>query len=309
MVRADRNRPDIYFGRPGYLFKLPYPKGGIDKPYDRSSFDFITGSGNHRVSQLLGGSRSFALTWNALHLDNYSVLERFWTGNMGIGPWAFIDPSQPNMLTVNQASATSQYNYWYPGWDTYAGNANFGTLSSNNNAAHIHRYGATRSLRWHFTVAPAVNPFMGPQAPWDGWHGFPVVPGLSYAFSAWLKPDGTLMTNPSIAMKMRWVNALGATLSEISGGDTFMTSWSRMSVVGVAPPSAAYCLPLIVGASNFVEGGSIYVDELVLEQDTVVNDWAPGTGLRPVEIMSLTDAVPFAARFRQGVTMSLREVV
>jgi len=46
----------------------------------------------------------------------------------------------------------------------------------------------------------------------------------------------------------------------------------------------------------------------MLEQDSVVNAWAPGTGIRPVEITDLNDAVPFEARFRQGLTLNLREL-
>jgi hypothetical protein len=40
----------------------------------------------------------------------------------------------------------------------------------------------------------------------------------------------------------------------------------------------------------------------------VVNDWAPGTGIRPVEIVSLTEPVTFATRFRESIQMVLREV-
>jgi hypothetical protein len=63
-----------------------------------------------------------------------------------------------------------------------------------------------------------------------------------------------------------------------------------------------------VTGSTVTVNGSIYIDEPMLEQDTVLNDWAPGTGLRPVEILSLTDSVPFNARFRQGASMVLREL-
>lgn len=88
-----------------------------------------------------------------------------------------------------------------------------------------------------------------------------------------------------------------------------MTGWTRLSVVGVAPVGAAYLQPLFVAlGSTITTGASIYIDEPLLEQDTVVNDWSPGTGVRPVEILGLPEVVPFASRFRTGLVMSVREL-
>lgn len=305
MVRGDRNYPAMYLGRPGAMVTLPYPRNGIDKPYDRIAFDFISAAGNHRVSQLIGGSRPFSMEWRGLHADNYGLLEQFWTGMMGVGPWALVDPSQSNMLTANQASATSLYKD-ATGWAT-SGAADQGALSSNDTTSFIHRTGAPRSVRWHFATAPATNPVMGPVSPWSGWYGFPVVPGVSYAFSAWARPDGVVMVSPTLEAQLWWFNAAGGSISSTVGAASSMTTWKQYSAVGVAPVGAAYALPGLVGTS-FVTGGSVYVDEPLLEQDTVINNWAPGTGMRPVEIIGLSDQVPFNARFRVGVTLGLREV-
>jgi hypothetical protein len=57
-----------------------------------------------------------------------------------------------------------------------------------------------------------------------------------------------------------------------------------------------------------VSGGSLYIDEPMLEQDSVLNEWAVGAGIRPVEIVALGEAVPFEARFRTGTAMTLREL-
>jgi hypothetical protein len=81
------------------------------------------------------------------------------------------------------------------------------------------------------------------------------------------------------------------------------------SVIAVAPAGAYYCRPIFVATgSTITVGGSIYIDEPMLEQDTVLNNWAPGTGLRPVEILGLSDSVPFNARFRKGISLVLREL-
>lgn len=306
MARTYKGRPDVYFGRPGALIRLPWPRGDMDRSYDRLTFDFQTGSGQHMVSSMSSGSRSYTLTWNALHVDNYRYLEQYWTGNMGVGPWVFIDPSMQNMLMPNQASTTTQFND-VRGWTTTS-TAN-GTPSSNVDVTRVHRPGALRSLRWLFTVAAATNPELRMIAPYRSWFGYPVVPNLSYVWSAWARPDGIVDSAITLAIRLRWYDISGALITEITGGDVAMTGWTQLSVIGVAPSNAAYCQPVFVAlGSTITIGASIYIDEANLEQDTVLNGWAPGTGLRPVEILGLPDHVPFDSRFRTSLAMNLREL-
>jgi hypothetical protein len=228
---------------------------------------------------------------------------------MGPGPWAFIDPSMTNMLLPNQASATALY-YDARHWATSTGAANMGALSSNTVTTQIHRTGVLRSLRWLFAVTAATTPILGFTFPYRSWHGFPVVPSLSYAWSAWVKPDGVVDSNITLAVRLRWFDAAGVQIgADVSGGDTAVTTWQRLSVLGVAPSNAAYVQPIFAAlGSSITNGASIYIDEPLLEQDTVVNDWAPGTGLRPVEILGLPEIVPFASRFRKGLALTLREL-
>jgi hypothetical protein len=309
MVRADRNRPDVYFGRPGSLVKMPYPRGDMERPYDRQVFDFETGAGQHAISSLMTGSRLYSVTWNALHADNYALIEQYWTGMMGTGPWVLIDPSMPNMLLQNQAAATNLMNI-STSFVTSTGAADMGTIFSNTATTLIHRSGATRNVRWQFTVAAATTPVLTLATPYRNWFGFPVVPTLSYAWSSWARPDGVVDSSITMAMKIQWYDSTGVQIgSDVSGGDVVMTTWTQMSVTAVAPTGAAYAKPIfVVTGSTVTTGASIYIDELQLEQDTVVNTWAPGTGLRPVEIVSLSETVPFNARFRKGLTMVLREL-
>lgn len=305
MVRGDRNYPDVYFGRPGSLIKMPYPRGDMDKGYDAMKFDFVTATGQHIVQTMLGGSRSYTVNWNALHLDNYAKISQYWLGQMGTGPWVFIDPSAPNMLMENQASTTQVYA------DNRGFTTNLGLAQVNQVAAQIHRAGATRNLQWFWSSAPgATTPTLTIGAPYRAWFGIPVVPGLPYMFSGWLKPDGTVDTSITAELKLAWLDSTGATIgSLITSGASAITAWQQLSVGGVAPVGTAYVRPtVVVTGSTVAAGGSLYVDELLLEQDTVVNNWAPGTGTRPVEILSLSDSVPFNARFRKGITMTLREL-
>lgn len=306
MVRASRNYPSVYFGRPGALVTLPWPRGEISKAFDRPVFDFETGAGEHRISTLVSGSREFTLSWNALHVDNYSLLEQYWTGMMGQGPWAFIDPSQTNMLRLNQSSATNVYR------DNRHFTVNLGGILSNATGGDIHRVGATRNAEWLFSSAPgATTPTLSLNPPYRSWYGFPAVPGLPYTVSSWIKtPSASTDASITLAVKLAWLNAAGSQISQLSDGDTAVTTvWVQRTIGGVAPAGTAYAKPTwVVTGSSVAAGGAIVLDELMLEQDSVVNPWAPGTGLRPVEILDFSDNAPFDGRFRTGVSMTLREL-
>jgi hypothetical protein len=308
MVRSDKNWPALWFGRPGALTQLPYSRGGIDREYDRPVYDFVTASGQHQVQLLAEGSRLHALAWNALHVDTYSLLEQYWLGNMGVGPWAYIDPAMTNMLLPNQAGATS-VRYDTTGFATSDGLVASGSLFSV--ASPTVRPGAPRAVRWQFTVTAATTPVLTLNAPYRNWYGFPAVPGQSYAFSLQGRADGVVDSSITMAVKVQWYDSTGTQIgSDVSGGDIVMSAtYGQLSVVAVAPTNTAFIKPICVATgSTITTGASIYLDQLMLEQDTVVNTWAPGAGARPVELVSLTDPVPFNTRFRKGVTMQLREL-
>ena len=307
MPRSERQVPSVYFGRPGSLVTLPWPRGEIDRTYERPTSDFITGSGQHQVSSLPVGSRLHVLSWNVLHADTYGLLEQYHLGQMGYGPWAFGDPALTNMLLPNQSGATSAFNDARQ-WKTDG--IAYGTPLSNSDSEYIHRTGAPRSLRWSFTTAVGTDPKVFPTAPYRSWAGFPVVPGLSYTWSFWVRTAGFGAADLQAFARMDWNTALGGGVGAATGISTTFGFWTKLSVTGTAPNGAAFVQPSIeaVETAPLVSGVSIYVDEPLLEQDSVANTWAGGGGARPVEILSLTERGTFDARWRQGVTLTLREL-
>lgn len=309
MARGQRQVPNVYFGAPGKLVTLPYPLGSIDRTADRQTYDFVTGSGLHQISQLTESSRAYTLNWNALHQDTFTNLEMYRLGANGPGPFAYIDPSAPNLLPANVAAATGLYS---DATDLVTASLN-GTPSSNSDATFIHRTTGYRSIKWTF---PELNsdlpatPVMTVRSPFRNWGGIPVMTGLPYVFSSWIRVDGTIETAATIAVKIQWLDSAGAVLGTSSGTDTSITStWVRLSVTANAPANAAYAVPRWVSdKTTITQNGSFYIDEPLFEQDSVVNNWAPGTGVRPVQMIGLTETVPFEARFRTGIQLGLREM-
>lgn len=305
-MRSGRQVPSVYFGAPGKLITMPWPASGIDKPYERQTSDFLTGSGYHQVSSIATGTRAYTVNWDALHLDNFNKLATYRMGANGPGPFVFIDPSSPNLLVGNVAAATGLLGSTN-GFSATGGTG--GSIAHQANASFLHRTAGWASLKWSWSTAPATTPVLNLQAPSRNWYAYPCVPTLPYTFTSWVTVDGTVETNATVTAKMAWIDSTGATLSTTASSATAVTTWTKFTVTGTAPANAAYVNPYWeLTGSTMASGGALYLDELMLEQDSVANDWTAGGGILPVEIVGLTEKVPFDARFRTDISLSLREL-
>jgi hypothetical protein len=309
-MRSSRQVPTIYFGQPGKALQmLPWPSGGIDMPYERQTFDFLTGSGLHQVSSLSVGSRQYTINWDSMHLDTFSLLSQYRIGTNGPGPFCLFDPSAPNLLPANASAPTGVTSLPNPEFFLPTAGAGQGSLGQNVTAALIHRTSGWASLRWVFNSAPDAVCTLAVTPQFRNWFGHPVVSGLPYAFSSWVTVDGTIETNASVSVRLGWLDKTGAQLSESSGTVTAVTGWTQLSVLATAPANAVYAVPRwVLDGTTMATGGALFIDENLWEQSQSVNTWAPGSGIRPVEIVGLNETVPFESRFRTNVQMTLREL-
>jgi hypothetical protein len=309
-MRSMRQVPNLYFGQPGkQLQVLPWPSGGIDKPYERQTFDFLTGSGLHQVSSLAVGSRSYSVNWDSMHIDTFTMIDQYRVGANGPGPFVLIDPSAPNLLPANVSAPTGVTSLPNPDFIFPTVSAGQGSLGQNVLSTYLHRPTGWASLRWIFNSAPDAVAILVPAPQFRNWFGHPVVAGLPYAFSSWITVDGTVETNTSVSVRLGWLDAAGTQLSESSGTVTAVTGWTRLSVIATAPAGAVYAVPRwVLDGTTMAVGGAVFIDEVLWEQDSVVNNWAVGSGIRPVELVGLGETVPFEARFRTNVQMTLREL-
>lgn len=309
MARGYKTDPPVYFGLPGKLVQLPWPQGGVQAPVDRSIYDFMSGDGNHRVSSLVGTSRGYSLAWNALHQSTYDLLNEHWVGQNGPGPFVLIDPSRPNLLRGNQSGATGEWNDargFTTGFVTAGGN---GTLSSNAVAANIHRARGRRSLQWSFSGTLVSTVSIGLDSAFSTWPGIPVLQNAAYSFSFWVKPDGVVDSSIDVGLRLVWYRVDGTVSRTDTVAPATVTAWTQKTTTQTSPADAAYCKPVITATgSTITTGGSLFIDELLFEQDSAVNPWAPGTGVLPVAMLSFPEAIPFDGLFRLQPAMALREV-
>ena len=125
-----------------------------------------------------------------------------------------------------------------------------------------------------------------------------------------LAPDGVVDTSITGTLRIRWLDAVGAFISEAVSSTVAITAYQQLSAIGTPPVGCVYAQPAVtLTGSTITPGGSLYMDSMIFEQDTVVNPWAPGSGMRAVEVLSLTDTVPFDAKWRAPISMVLRELV
>ena len=292
-------RTPMYFGRPGSLFEIPHPRGGVRGTRERPVAIFKTAAGGARVGTSSGGVRQYVLAWEQLWYETFAQLESFDQGHEGPGPFALIDPGRINQLTVNQSSATSHLN----ATDNFTVAGSGGTLSSSLTAYNR----GPRSLAWNFTFASSGALTL--DSPTTDWPGIPVVADIPLTFSFYAKGGGTDAVM-ALTPKLEWADANGTVLSTTSGsGLTTTTSFQVTSVTGTPPASSAYVLCKI-DATGQSAGSILYLDNFQLEAASSVSTWRPGTGVMPVAVVSLVEEWPWeASTFRQGPALTLQEVV
>ena len=101
---------NIYFGRPGALTTIRAPRGSFAGSRQRRISVFELGVGGAAVDQMVGGARTYVISYEQLNRTDWAVLEAFAQGLEGPGPFALLDPGQRNMLPANVSGATSVTN-------------------------------------------------------------------------------------------------------------------------------------------------------------------------------------------------------
>lgn len=308
MPRSVRIEPSVYLGVPGALNTLPWPRGGINAGVQHPVFDFMAGSGTHRVSTLVSAARTYTLNWLALHQTNFDLISPFWTGHMGPGPFCFIDPTRPNLLTLNQSSAASATG---SGADMVS---NFGPAAANFNTAFIRRFGAPSSIKWQPNVTGSGTAILSFPPVYQRWPGIPVVPGREYTWQFWIIYD-SVDTSINSNARVVWLKADGTTIRTDNGATLgTSTGWQYGFLGGpgapmLAPANAAYALPSVcLDIATLASQAIVYIDQPNFEMTSKLEDWAPGTGVWPVMPMSLPEDIAFDAWFRTAPTLVLQEV-
>jgi hypothetical protein len=289
-----------YFGRPGQVRRLYDPTGGTIATREIGTTTFQTGSGGVRVQKALNGIRQYALNYSALGRVTYDWLAQFHQGHMGVGPFVFLDPGRRNLLTVNQSSTTSATNDTRDFTVSGAG----GTITSDDTLTTP----LPRTLKWSFATTTPAAASLSLDKPSSVWPGIPVVV-RPYTF--WCMVVGGPV---DLQLSLRWMDVAGTTITTSLSSviTTSATVWSMVALRVTAPPVTSCWVQAGVApvVGTIASGESLYFSSFMLnEGDNPDEQWAPGTGVYPVQVVSLPERYGFKAPdMTVSPTLVLQEV-
>jgi len=277
--------PAIYFGRAGQVAKLYDPAGGLANTREISTNVFLTGSGGARVERALNGVRQFVLSYGALGRVNFDFLDRFRQGHMGTGPFVFLDPGRRNLLTVNQSSTTSATN------DTrdFTVSGPGGTITSDSTLTTP----LPRTLKWSFATSTPASASLLLDKPSSVWPGIPIV-NRPYTF--WCMVIGGPI---NLQLSLRWMDLAGATISTTLSSvfTTSATNWLMVSLKATTVPATAQWVQAGIApdVATITSGESLFFSSMMLNEGSNPDDqWSPGTGVYPVQLIALPERQGFA---------------
>jgi hypothetical protein len=277
----------IYFGTPGSLISLVWPRAGISAQRIRDTTTFPLGSGGMQVWKMLGGKRTYRFDYNTLDYASWAILMAYEQGHNGVGPFAVIDPGQRNMLTGNQSAATSLTN----GTDNFTVAGSGGTVSSDSTLV----LRGPRSLKWAWSVSTPAAATLSLDSPDVSWAGIPIVlRPHTFSFQA----RAAAGSGPvSMQAKMAYLTTAGGVNGSDTGNLTTATSaaWIAVTVTGTPGANSAYLnCSVVASAATIASGEAINLDQFMLNEGSTADaSWAPGTGVVPVQVMSLGDQQQF----------------
>lgn len=296
----------LYFGRPGNLAALRSPKGTVSANRQRRISTFELGVGGTSVDQMVGGARTYVISYEQLTRADWNTLEAYAQGHEGPGPFALLNPGERNRLPANMSGATSVTN----NTDNFSIAGSGCTIASSDTYADA----GPRSLAWTFANgSPGASAALTPDWPSSVFpHGVPAVVGQSVCFSCHVRGGGTdaiVTYTPQLIYR----DITGAVLSTTFGSSVASASgaFAQMFVTAVAPASTVYA-DWKVNYTSGVSAGSIgYFRRFMLNEGTTPDvAWAPGTGVWPVRFGELPDAWPFLSpELRERPSVALLEDV
>ncbi len=236
----------FYLGRPGALATLKHPLRGITPTITRPVTITTLLSGAKSVQRGPDGRRTYELAWKALTHTDYSILEEFYLGGRGAGPFILIDPGRSNILSLNQSTSTT------------AGPANStdgfsvaGTGESLSSASTpVYRTGG-RSLAWALPniVSGGVLVFAAPATLTQ----IPVLASTAYAAQIRVRLAATTPA-VSLTLQLVWLDSAGATISTTASTPTSGSSstWTQITATATSPATAVYVRMQVTAAVTAV---------------------------------------------------------
>jgi hypothetical protein len=112
---------------------------------------------------------------------------------------------------------------------------------------------------------------------------------------------------------MQYLSSTGSVLGTGTGNATVAVSgsWTQATVSGTPTTGSAFLNCSIAGSgASIASGEAVFLDQFMLNEGSAADSsWSPGTGVIPVQVLSIADTQPwFYPDFRAGPGLTLQEV-
>lgn len=285
----------VYLGNPLSAFGmtlLPMPPiggvvssggaSGIASTLSRGAFANTLASGGTAAFRRPKTKQTYSLAWDILNPSEVEILNSFFDGGQGGGPYCLVDPSWSNYLPPNvsrMGAVLSALPEWTPTVGTFA--------PITTVAAPTGHFSGVGS--WAGAGSASVL-YMGLNNIIDGTWLPPVIPGLSIGFAVWARtasstatvtpaltygvggsaPTGTAATGSATALTTTWQQLTVAVASSFSYTGSGLYADLKLTCSTASAPNIYFSAP------EFVYSTAASV--------SVLNPWVGGLGVPRVII-------------------------
>lgn len=291
----------FWLGQPGAMIELPSPDPSLyQAPRSRGEVEQGLASGASGMIRFPHSVSRWTLGWPRLAGRNRSVVDGFYRGAFGSGPFCFVPPEDVNRLTLKQ-SMCGALNGVAEGWVASVGTVTY-------NAAVASPVAPCGVLDWSAEAAnallmPGIN--AGPPTP-DPSFSIPYLPAEPFAWSVWLS---TASGTASVRLVLSGRNAAGTVVTAVNGPTVTVSAgaWTllQMSLNPGDLTTSPYVLPLL----QSLDGHPVRVSAPQAEFRNFRTDWDLGSGVPRVNWVAGRDTRTFDTHMNMPDTMVLADAV
>lgn len=270
----------IWLGNPANtagMVELPPNGQGVSSPWSDADTEHTLASGGTAVTHMPQVRRRYPITWPVLTPAQASIVLGFKVRSFGSGPFALIDPSWPNLLTLDASLSGARLGAKVP-WLSSGATEAAAALADDVAAPVIGAAGACQvagTTGGTLTIGKAGTD--GPDA--DPASAIPYVADLAYTISVYTKADAAA----SIKLRALGVDGdgTGTVIASKEASVAFGTAWARVSLSIAADDlgAARYLVPQLKFTEDILGDTNLaYVSAPQVNAGGSAEDWCIGNG-------------------------------
>lgn len=286
---------NMYLGQPGAMQLIPPANAPADIPLSRADQIFVGANGVTTRTSLLYGKRNWTIPYIGLGEDDVDLLDAFYEGDFGNGPFRLVDPSRRNVLPTNTASFGLRTTAPH-GWIAGTG----GTLVLDAAAPPVGVLSGVMS--WAMNGGDYLFP--GINATHCDVTTAPVYLPLEHtSLGVWMKADAPIAFSSALRGYSTTTGLMTGVLTNRTCNVT--TTWQKFNLTLSPGSTADHVLPRITVTGSFTPGQRLFLAGAQLEYNDTATAFRRGAGSPQVNItQSLGHSVDVLGRADKTLVMA-----